>query len=127
MLASHATSLILRSCLPCLPPRFKGVYDIRKAVDAAAQRRVLHPLVLGAVATTLGAAASLQGQLQQQGGDPGAAPALRDLAAGIADALPWLRQAIEQCIQVRPSAGRWDEREHSAVGDRRQRHCSRCC
>ena len=89
---------LLASC------RFKGAYDIRKAVDAARQQRVLHPLVLGAVATTLAAAARLQQQLEQQ--QSGVPPqeqqlaALRQLAAGIGDALPQLRQAIEQCLQV---------------------------
>lgn len=63
---------------------------------------MLHPLVLGAVCTTVEAAARLQAQLQQQQPGGGAAfPALQQLAAGIGDALPELRQAIEQCIQVR--------------------------
>ena len=90
------------------------MYDIRQAVDAAAQQRVLHPLVLGAVATTLAAAARLQGQLtlMVQEEDVGAAgqqhskqqqqyPALQELAAGLGDTLPHLLQAIERCIQVR--------------------------
>lgn len=75
---------------------------MRQAVDAAQAQRVLHPLVLGAVATTLQAAAHLQEQLlQQQPGGGAAFPALQQLAADIGDALPALRAAIEQCIQAR--------------------------
>ncbi len=91
--------------LACPATRFSGAYDIRRAVDAAAQQRVLHPMVLGAIATTLGAAARLQARLNShEAGHDGsrehALPALRELGAGIGDALPQLRQAIEQCIQV---------------------------
>jgi hypothetical protein len=74
-------------------------------VEAAAQGRVLHPLVLGAVATTLGAAARLLrtlGSAEQQGAGY---PALRELAAGLGDALPQLQRAIEQCVQVRGGWG----------------------
>ena len=87
---------------------FKGVYDVRQAVDAAEGHRVLHPLVLGAIATTLEAAACLQAQLQQQeaAGSGLALPALQQLGAGIGDGLPQLRQAIEQCIQVRSASCR---------------------
>ncbi len=87
--------------------RFKGVYDIRRAIDAARQGRVLHPMVLGAVATTLGAAARLQAALghSQQLQSEQQYPALAALAAGIGDALPGLQQAIEQCIQVRACVG----------------------
>lgn len=87
--------------------RFQGVYDIRRAVDAAQGQRILHSMVLGAVATTLAAAARLQARLQQdldepqQGDGAHAFAELQQLAAGIGDALPQLRQAIEQCIQVR--------------------------
>jgi hypothetical protein len=83
--------------------RFQGVYDIRQAVDAAAEGRVLHPLVLGAVATTLGAAARLHECLgMREGGQRGRRyPALQQLAAGLLDALPALRQDIERCVQVR--------------------------
>ncbi len=94
-----------------LPSRsFKGVYDVRQAVDAAEGRRVLHPLVLGAIATTLEAAARLQAQLQQQeaAGSGSALPALQQLGAGIGDGLPQLRQAIEQCIQVWSASCRAD-------------------
>ncbi|KAL4458289.1 hypothetical protein ABPG75_013154 [Micractinium tetrahymenae] len=87
---------------------FQGAYDIRRAIDAAAQQRVLHPMVLGAVATTLGAAARLQARLQpqvaQDGSSKHAFSALQELGAGIGDALPQLQQAIEQCIQ--PQEGR---------------------
>lgn len=108
-----ATRCVRRCCtfqsLPSCSPAcsFKGVYDVRQAIDAAAGHRVLHPLVLGAIATTLEAAARLQAQLQQQGeGGCGAAfPALQQLGAGIGDALPGLRQAIEQCIQVKAQWG----------------------
>lgn len=91
------------------------MYDIRQAVDAAQQGRVLHPLVLGAAATTLGAAArmkcrlqlegSAQQQQQEQQAGGGQFPALRALGAGIGSALPQLRQAIEQCIKVGAWAG----------------------
>lgn len=78
---------------------FGGAYDIRQAVEAAAGQRVLHPMVLGAVATTLAAAARLQGQLRPPAA--GASfPALQALAAGLGDALPELCAAIERCIQV---------------------------
>ena len=86
---------------------FKGVYDVRQAIGAAEGHRVLHPLVLGAIATTLEAAARLQAHLQQQeeGGSGAAFPALQQLGAGMGDALPGLRQAIEQCIQVKAQWG----------------------
>ena len=74
------------------------MYDVRQAAAAAEQGRALHPMVLGAVAQTLTAAARLQAQLQRQGG--AGLPALADLAAGIGDALAQLREAIEGCIQV---------------------------
>lgn len=83
------------------------MYDVRLAVAAAQQGRVLHPVVLGAVATTLATAARLEqalqdggsgGQGQQQGQQQFAA--LKELAAGIGGALPELRAAIERCIQV---------------------------
>jgi hypothetical protein len=80
--------------------RFEGVYDVRQAVEAAAQQRVLHPMVLGAVATTLAAAASLRSRLQPGQSAP-PFPALQVLGAGLDDGLPQLQQVIEQCIKVR--------------------------
>lgn len=67
---------------------------------------MLHPMVLGAVATTLAAAEGLQQALQQgdsssNGSEQGRFPALRELGASIGDALPGLRADIERCIQVR--------------------------
>lgn len=99
-----APSLAYPACAasrPC-PCSFAGVYDVRQAVAAAEQGRVLHPLVLGAIATTLAAAARLEQQLGLAGGSadggPAAFPALQQLAGGLGGALPRLRAAIEQCI-----------------------------
>ncbi|PSC69703.1 endonuclease 2 [Micractinium conductrix] len=96
---------------------FKGAFDVRRAVEAAQQGRVLHPMVLGAVASTLGAAARLAQRLQPQGGAQSFA-ALQQLAAGIGDALPQLQQTIERCIQ--PQEGRILESASPALAEVRQ-------
>jgi hypothetical protein len=82
------------------PLDFGGVFDLRRAVDAAEQGLVLHPLVLGAVATTLGGARRLRAATEAAGAG---GAALRALARGIGAALPELQAEIERCVQVGPA------------------------
>jgi len=77
---------------------FSGVYDVRRALNAAVAGQVLHPLVLGAFANTLTAAARLKAVLKA-GGD--ATGALSSLAEGIGDALTVVHADINRCINVR--------------------------
>lgn len=77
---------------------FSGAFDLRQALDAAETDQVLHPLVLGAVATTLVTAEKLKEALAARGQHTAA---LQVLAAGIGDAVPELRTAIATCIQAR--------------------------
>jgi len=49
--------------------KFDGIYNIRKAIDAAIDGAVLHPLVLGAIATTLESINRLQNELEAYGQD----------------------------------------------------------
>ena len=76
---------------------FQGVYDLRRALDAAAAGQGLHPLVLGAVATTLAATQRLR-EAVDAGGD--ATAGLQILAEGLGDGLPELQQRIERCVNV---------------------------
>jgi dsDNA-specific endonuclease/ATPase MutS2 len=46
---------------------FSGVYDVGLMLEAALQRRSLHPLHLSAVASTLDAAARLEEAIQRPG------------------------------------------------------------
>ena len=80
---------------------FQGIYYLQRALEtAAAGQQVLHPLVLGAVSTTVLAACRL-GEVVESGGEGTAA--LQQLAGGMKDALPLLQpliDEIEKCIQV---------------------------
>lgn len=80
---------------------FEGIYYLKRAQEAAAAQHVLHPLVLGAVATTLSAAQRI-GETVEAGGEK--TKALQHLARGIKDFLPQLLPLVENiksCIQVR--------------------------
>jgi DNA mismatch repair protein MutS2 len=74
---------------------FSGAYDVGRAVAEAAAGRALHPAALGAVASTLRAAARLRAAVAARGP---AAAALAALAAPIGDAAPALRAAIEAAV-----------------------------
>ena len=80
---------------------FKKIYYLRRALDAAAAQHALHPLVLGAIATTLSAAKGI-GEKVDEGGD--STRALQHLARGIRDFLPEVMPVIDdinKSIQVR--------------------------
>lgn len=79
---------------------FNKIYFLRRALDAAASQHALHPLVLGAIATTLSAAKEL-GQKFDSGCEK--TMALQHLARGIRDFLPEVAPLIENihaCIQI---------------------------
>jgi dsDNA-specific endonuclease/ATPase MutS2 len=79
---------------------FKKIYFLRRALDAAAAQHALHPLVLGAIATTLSAAKAI-GEIVDSGGESTAA--LQHLARGIRDFQPEVTPLIEnihRCIQI---------------------------
>ena len=80
--------------------RFNKIYYLRRALDAAAAQHALHPLVLGAIATTLSAAKEL-GKKVDSGDER--TMALQHLARGIRDFLPEVLPIIENihtCIQI---------------------------
>eukprot|EP00887_Chlorella_sp_A99_P006230 scaffold3.g6230.t1 len=87
--------------LPTAHHSFDGVYDIRRAVDAAEAGQVLLPLVLGAMASTLAAARGAETALLARQPQPSA---LLVLGAGVAGGLPDVEAAIRACIQ--PGEGR---------------------
>ena len=79
---------------------FNGIYYLKKAQDAAAAQQILHPLVLGAFATTLSAAKKIGEAVDAEGEST---TALQHLARGINNFLPRvlpLVENIETCIQV---------------------------
>lgn len=76
--------------------RLKGVFDIRRALDASQAGLVLHPLVLGAIGLTLEAAQQVDAALQSGG----SFPALLQLADGLRGGVPEVQAALFQCIQV---------------------------
>jgi dsDNA-specific endonuclease/ATPase MutS2 len=79
---------------------FKKIYFLRRALDAATAQHALHPLVLGAIATTLNAAKEI-GEKVDAGGE--STVALHHLARGIRDFLPEVASLLENihnCIQI---------------------------
>lgn len=77
---------------------FTGIYDLRRALDVASGDQSLHPLVLGAVVTTLHKMELLLHKLQEH---PDNNIELLRIAGVIGDALPALREEIKRCIHVR--------------------------
>lgn len=75
----------------------KGLYDVRRAIDAAVAGQALPPLALGAIATALTAAHRVRLALESRGEST---QALLKIAAGFGDALPELKASIERCINV---------------------------
>ena len=108
-----------RLLLPPVPRRLQGIYDIRRAVDAALAGQVLHALALGAVASTLSAAQEAESALRRQQPTPAA---LLALAEGIGGGMP-VQQAIGTCIP--PGDGRiLDSASEALAGIRAQRRAN---
>ena len=116
LLAGHGRRAACRQVVRAFTARrLKGVFDVRRALEAARAGLVLHPLVLGAIGLTLQAAQRVDDALQQPVSSSGDGfPALLQLAAGLRGGAPELQAALFQCIQAgragRPSMPVWAQR-----------------
>ncbi|KAL3147779.1 hypothetical protein ABBQ32_002512 [Trebouxia sp. C0010 RCD-2024] len=98
----------------------KGIHDLRGLLEAVGRDRVLQPIYLDGVASSLEIAAAVAQRVQenQAGGQGARFPALQHLGRGIKLALPRLRQSIRHCVE----GGRVLDRASARLGRvRRQR------
>ncbi|KAL0040772.1 hypothetical protein WJX79_005089 [Trebouxia sp. C0005] len=77
----------------------KGIHDLRGLLEAASRNRVLHPVHLDGVASSLEVAARVADRLAEKEGETALFPALQNLGRGIKSALPNLRHSIRHCIE----------------------------
>ncbi|KAL0032477.1 hypothetical protein WJX77_002790 [Trebouxia sp. C0004] len=77
----------------------KGIHDLRGLLEAASRNRVLHPVHLDGVASSLEVAATVADRLAEKAGETALFPALQNLGRGIKSALPNLRHSIRHCIE----------------------------
>ena len=76
---------------------FEGIYDLRRAMEAAENGQALHPLVLAGVHRTLTKAVELREKLKLFGDKTAS---LQYVARGIESGIPSLRHSISSCVNL---------------------------
>jgi hypothetical protein len=83
-----------------LDVNFGKIYDIRRAVAAALDGRILHPLLLAGIVTTLRSASDIENAISNLHASGIEVPSLKEVSKGIRGGLGELQAAITECISV---------------------------
>lgn len=80
--------------------RFGKIYDIQRAVAAAQEGRILHPMLLAGIVTTLRSARDIEAAINEHHDSGIHVPTLREVSKGISGGLGKLQASISECISV---------------------------
>lgn len=83
-----------------LDVNFGKIYDIRRAVAAALDGSILHPMLLAGIVTTLRSASDIENAINNLHVSGIEVPSLREVSKGICGGLGELQAAITECISV---------------------------